>query len=197
MGLDAEAIGPRGLEFYPSDVDRTAVTALLIEEIDWLGDVPLVILHPGGGQNPARPDERKQWPVERFALLGSQLIRKQGARVVLVGGEQDRPLTQAVQGMMTTSVVDLAGRLTLGKLGALCEVADLYVGNDTGPTHIAVAVGCPTLAIFGPSDPAFSGPYAPRGRVEALWREYEPPFAWDWGISVKDAGKTAVSLLTT
>jgi len=197
LGIEPQRIQGRGLEFYPADVDRTAVTALLVEKIDWLGDVPLVIIHPGGGQNPARPDERKQWPVERFALLGSQLIHRHRARVVLVGGEQDRPLTEAIQGMIAQPVVDLAGRLTLGEVGALCEVADLYIGNDAGPAHVAVAVGCPTLAIFGPSDPALSGPYAPRGRVAALWHEYQTPFDWDFGVTVEDGLETAVSLLTT
>jgi lipopolysaccharide heptosyltransferase II len=197
LGIEPERIQGRGLEFYPADGDRTAVIARLVEEIDWLGNVPLVIIHPGGGQNPARPDERKQWPAERFALLGSQLVRQHKARVVLVGGEQDRPLTQAIQGMISTPVVDLAGRLTLGELGALCEVADLYVGNDTGPTHVAVAVGCPTLALFGPSDPALSGPYAPRGKVAALRQEREAPFDWDEGVTVEEGVQTAVSLLTT
>lgn len=196
LGIEPERIEGRGLAFYPADVDRTAVTALLVEKVDWLGDVPLVIIHPGGGQNPARPDGRKQWPVERFALLASQLMRQRGVKVVLVGGEVDRPLTQAIQGMLAQPVVDLAGRLTLGELGALCEVADLYIGNDTGPTHIAVAVGCPTLAIFGPSQPALSGPYAPRGRVAALWHEYETPFDWDLGVMVEEGVETAVSILT-
>jgi lipopolysaccharide heptosyltransferase II len=197
LGIEPECIRGRGLEFYPADVDRTAVTALLVEKVDWLGDVPLVIIHPGGGQNPARPDERKQWPVERFALLGSQLMHRHKARVVLVGGKQDRPLTQAIQGMMAQQVVDLAGHLTLGELGALCEVADLYIGNDAGPTHVAVAVGCPTLAIFGPSNPVLSGPYAPHGRVAALWQEYQTPFDWDFGVTVEEGVATAVSLLTT
>lgn len=195
LGIEPERIQGRGLEFYPPDVGRTAVTALLIETVDWLGDVPLVIIHPGGGQNPARPDERKQWPVERFALLGSQLMHQHGARLVLVGSEQDRPLTQAIQGMIARPVVDLAGRLTLGELGALCEVADLYVGNDTGPTHVAVAVGCPTLAIFGPNDPALSGPYTPRGQATALWRDYASPFSWDQGIEVAEAIAAVISLL--
>ncbi len=197
LGIEPERIQGRGLEFYPADMDRTAVTALLVEKVDWLGDVPLVIIHPGGGQNPVRPDERKRWPMERFALLASQLMRHHGVKVVLVGGETDRPLSQAIQGMLAQPVVDLAGRLTLGELGALCEVADLYIGNDTGPTHMAVAVGCPTLAIFGPSDPALSGPYAPRGRAVALWHEYAAPFAWDVGVTAEEVVKTAVSFLTT
>jgi ADP-heptose:LPS heptosyltransferase len=78
---------------------------------------------------------------------------------------------------MSGDAVNLAGRLSLGELGALCEVADLYVGNDTGPTHVAAAVGCATLAIFGPSDPARSAPFATKGRVIVLGGEAEPYFS--------------------
>src|SRR5690606_15684098 len=113
------------MEFYPGDRDRTAVTQRLVDEIDWLGDVPLVIMHPGGGTNPVQQVEAKQWPVERFARLGNYLARTHKARILLVGSQEDRPLTEAVAGLMPTRVYDLAGQLSLGQIGALCEVADL------------------------------------------------------------------------
>lgn len=164
LGIEAEA----GMEFFPRDSDRTTVTNLLVEEVGWLGDRPLVIIHPGGGDNPVRPNEHKRWPVERFALLANHLVRKHRATVVLVGEETDGEAAHTIKGIMSGEPVSLVGRLSLGQLGALCEVADLYVGNDTGPTHVAAAVGCATLAIFGPSDPAISAPYATKGRVIAL-----------------------------
>jgi lipopolysaccharide heptosyltransferase II len=195
----AAALGieyPGQMEFYPTDRDRSMVTALLVDEIDWLGDRPLVLLHPGGAENPVRPDERKRWPVERFALLANHLARKVGVQLLLVGTEDERALVESVAGMSSADTPNLAGRLTLGQLGALAEMADLYIGNDAGSTHVAAAVGCPTLAIFGPSDPAVSGPYGTKGRVLALRPErVERPFSWEQGLMAEEVIGGAEGLL--
>jgi len=198
-GIDTQTGGPPPMEFYPSDAARTAVTKRLIDELDWLGDAPLVIMHPGGGNNPVQADTRKQWPSERFVLLGNHLVRQYQARVLLVGGEADRPLAEAIAGMTSGPTANWAGRIRLGELGALAEIADLYVGNDTGPTHVAAAVGCRTLAIFGPSDPAVSAPYGNRDQVITLWHEWQAaegqPFSWNNGVTVAEAVKAADTLL--
>lgn len=185
------------MEFYPADADRTAVTQRLIDELDWLGDVPLVVMHPGGGAGSVYEDPLKRWPSERFVLLANHLMRQHKARVLLVGSAHDHELATAIAGMTSQRCANWAGRMTLGELGALGEMASLYIGNDTGPTHIAAAVGCPTLAIFGPSNPAVSGPYSPaEGRVVTLWRGGEQrPFTWQEGVSVSEAIKAADSLL--
>lgn len=176
LGIQSEG----QMEFFPSDVERSRATQLLIDEVDWLGDVPLVILHPGGGQNPFRVNTTKCWPAERFVLLGNHLLRHYGARIILVGAESDRPVTQTVAGLISGPITNLTGRVTIGEIGALAEVASLYVGNDTGLTHIAAAVGCPTLAIFGPSNPTLLGPFHPKGQVITLCPQtYQAPFRWD------------------
>jgi ADP-heptose:LPS heptosyltransferase len=105
-------------------------------------------------------------------------------------------MAEAIRGMMISPAVNWAGRLSLDEVGALGEVADLYVGNDAGPTHISAAVGCPTLAIFGPSNPAISGPFATKARVITLWHDLEDqPFSWDTGVTVAEAVEAADSLL--
>ena len=197
VGIDAEFITTTArTEFHAPDRERTAVTARLVEEIDWLGDTPLVVIHPGGGQNPAHEDVGILWPPERFVRLGNHLARQHGARVVLVGAAEDLPVATAVMGMMSAPVTNLAGTLSLGELGALCEVADLYVGNDSGPTHIAAATDCPTLVIFGPSDPAVSSPYGRSGQVLTLWRPIpETGFSWETGVNVAEAIQAADTLL--
>ncbi len=200
VGVPEERTDKASMEFYPTDSDRLAITQRLVEEIDWLGDVPLVIVHPGGGNNPLRSSTLKRWPVERFALLGNHLKRHHGARIVLVGIEEERPLTQAIAGMMAAKVTDLCAQLSLGELGAMCEVADLYIGNDAGPSHIAAATGCPTLVIYGPKAPMKSKPYMPKGNVTALWRdlgevEEERPFSWDIGVTAEQAISAADNLL--
>jgi ADP-heptose:LPS heptosyltransferase len=192
VGVEQET----GMEFYATDSNRTAVMARLLNMTGWEGVMPLLVMHPGGGNNPISRDERKQWPLERFSLLAGRLARKFGAHVLLVGAEEERRLVESVAGLMSTPVVNLAGQMSLSELGALCDVADLYVGNDAGPTHIAAAVGCPTLAIFGPSDPAISGPFATKGEVIALRPEPIPqPFSWKDVVTVDEAMKAAEKLL--
>ena len=86
--------------------------------------------------------------------------------------------------------------MSLGEVGALCELAGLYVGNDIGSTHVAAATGCPTLAIYGPTDPAVNAPYMINGRVQTLWRPYEGAFDWANGVSVEEAIAATDKLLT-
>jgi heptosyltransferase II len=164
------------------------VTQLLVEQLDWLGDTPLVIMHPGGGRNPAVGDPDSRWPLERFARLANHLMHKRQATLILVGDNADRPLTETLTGLVSMPIHNLAGQINLGRLGALCEVADLYVGNDTGPTQVAAAVGCPTLAIFSGGNPAASGPYRQRGPVVAL-RQAEQ-------VTVEEAATAVDELLT-
>lgn len=182
-------------EFYPSDADRTAVTRWLVEDLDWLGETPLVIMHPGGvPEGTGRANQR--WPAARFARLANHLGRTHGARVILVGGPADVRIAVEVAGMVAAPVTNRAGQMGLGEVGALGEIAGLYVGNDAGPTHIAAAAGCPTLAIFGPTDPAVTAPYTRRSPVEVL-RESpgSGPFSWDNGVSVEQAAAAADRLL--
>ncbi len=200
IGIDDEIIEGASSEFYPPDRDRLAMTQRLVEEMDWLGEVPLVIMHPGGGVNPVRSKPLIRWPVERFARLGNHLVRQHGARIVLVGAAEEREAAKAISGLIATKLTNLCGKVSLGEVGALCEVADLYIGNDAGPTHVAAASGCSTLAIFGPTDPAYSKPFSARADVIALWRdlgdvEKERPFTWDIGVTVKEAIEAADVLL--
>lgn len=200
VGIDEEIIRSAGSEFYPPDRDRLAMTQHLVEEMDWLGDKPLVIVHPGGGENPATSEPLKRWPVERFALLGNHLARKYEARIVLVGASTELDLAKAISGLLAAKPTNLCGQLSLGEIGALCEVADLYIGNDTGPSHIAAAVGCSTLVIYGPTDPAYSKPYSSKAEVVALRHdasriEKERPFTWDIGVTVRQAIEAVEELM--
>ncbi len=196
IGLEA-GMGERlPMEFYPQDSARTAVTQRLIDELDWLGDRPLVIMHPGGGDGAFSVDTRKQWPLERFVLLGNEIVRQYNAQILLVGGPQDYESAHAIAGMMFSPVGNWAGTVSLGEVGALAEIANLYIGNDTGPTHIAAAVGCPTVAIFGPSNPAISAPYGQSGRVVTVWDGGEKrPFSWDEGVTVADVMSAVKQLI--
>lgn len=102
---------------------------------------PLVALQPGAG------DPRRRWPVEKFAQVGDALARD-GARVIVTGADFDRPLVEGVAAAMTQQVVTAYNALTLGGLGALFTRCAVVIGNDTGPLHLAAAVGARTVPIF-------------------------------------------------
>jgi ADP-heptose:LPS heptosyltransferase len=197
VGVDKRIIAEAATEFYPHDSDRTAVTHRLVNELNWRGESPLIIVHPGGGVSTDVSDVGRRWPAERFALLSNHLLRKHEARILLIGDRSERSLAGDISGMVSGQTANWAGKLSLGEIGALCEVSDLYIGNDAGPTHVSAAVGCPTLAIYGPSDPAISGPYASKGRIRILKRNLDPgrSFSWDEGVSAADAIEAADALL--
>jgi ADP-heptose:LPS heptosyltransferase len=106
-----------------------------------------VCLHPG-----AR-DPRRRWPPERFAALGDELADA-GYRVLLTGTDDDRDAHDAVRAAARRPPESLAGRLSLGAFAALLDGSALLVTNDTGASHLAAALGVPSVVIFVASDPA-------------------------------------------
>jgi ADP-heptose:LPS heptosyltransferase len=115
----------------------------------------------------------KQWAPERFAETATRLAREHGAAIVLTGTADDRALTDRVAALMPPDVrtLNLAGAMTLPVFGGLLESVNLLVTGDTGPMHLAAAVGTPLVAIFGPSDPDRYGPLSTRARIVTadLW----------------------------
>ncbi len=132
------------LEFPLSEDDLHALAGLRREH--GLRPGRYVCVHPG-----ARGRTRR-WPVERFAAVADALAAR-GLQVVLTGTAVEAELTAAVRLHMRRPAVDLAGRTTLGALGALLRDARLLVCNDTGISHVAAALGVPSVVIFTASDP--------------------------------------------
>lgn len=115
-----------------------------------------VAFHLGAG-TPA-----KRWPLERFAALGDRLAADHGARIVLVGGPEDTPLAQAYQARAGRPADVVAGRLKLLETAAVLQRCAAFVGNDSGPAHLAAAVGTPVIAIFsGVNEPEQWKPWGP------------------------------------
>ncbi len=113
---------------------------------------------------PAAGSPVKRWPPERFGELASRLSL--GAFVV--AGGADWELAEKVVAASRGKAVSLAGRLTLKGLAALISQARFVVCNDTGPMHIAAALGVPVIAVFGPTNPVRTGPY---GDIHTVVRE--------------------------
>jgi heptosyltransferase I len=110
-------------------------------KISALTDAPLVGMFPGAG-HPSR-----RWPIERFAELAHSLERNDSMRVVLFAGPEERALVRDARGKFpaSTSVLD---RLTIPQLAAAAQRLSLFISNDTGPMHIAAAVGTPVVILM-------------------------------------------------
>ena len=118
----------------------------------------MAILHPGSGS------KKKIWPPERFAELVEHLQKPPGSRtLVVVGPAEGKEIRDTFERMKDPGPIVAAG-LPLVRLASIMEGGRLFIGNDSGISHLAAALGLPTLAIFGPTDPEV---WSPRG--EKVW----------------------------
>jgi heptosyltransferase II len=136
----------------------TATTPRLLGESSDDG-APWVAINPGATYGTA-----KRWLPERFAAVGEALARR-GARVAIVGGAAERPVGEAIAAQMTAPVRMLCGETTLPELAGVLARAALLVTNDSGPMHLAAALGRRVLAVFGPTDARETGPVGTPHRV--------------------------------
>ncbi|MBI2469844.1 MAG: glycosyltransferase family 9 protein [Planctomycetes bacterium] len=118
----------------------------------------LVAVHPGSGSR------QKCWPTSRYAELIMWLYEEIGVQVILVSGPADLEVIEDIRGKIKDNFI-LADQLSLPCLAAILKRCELFVGNDSGITHLAAAVGIPTIAIFGSTDPQIWGPRGKRGRI--------------------------------
>jgi lipopolysaccharide heptosyltransferase II len=114
---------------------------------------PLIACHVS-----ANNGQSKRWPVPYWAKLLDRLMREESAYIVLTGASSDLPLIEKITARMREQPITLAGKTSLNQLAALLKRADLLISGDSGPMHMAGAVGTPLIAIHGPTDPALSGP---------------------------------------
>jgi len=108
---------------------------------------PYVVVHPGATAS------SRQYPAERFGIAGQSIVDSSGCQVVFIGGADEAPLVARAQRQMHEPGVSLAGRLTLGELGALIAGAQVMVCNNSGPVHIAAAVGTPVAVLYALTHP--------------------------------------------
>ncbi len=142
-------LGPGELAAGREERDRLAAGA------------PLVVLAPFSSAR----QEWKRWPLERWTAVAA-LLARDGTRVVVAAGPGEEADARRLAAEAGEGVV-FPGTWSLRHLAAVLAHADLFVGGDTGPMHLAWAAGCRVLAIYGPTDPALNAPFGPGHRVLA------------------------------
>lgn len=118
----------------------------------------LIGIHPGGNWI------YKLWNTKQYAQLANALVNEKNTTILLFGGPNERELQAQVVGMMETPPI-LVKTANLREVAALIAACDVYIGNDTGPMHIAAAVGTPIVALFGSTNHIRSGPYGEQHTV--------------------------------
>jgi len=161
------------LYFEPGEAATQAIATLWQQQ--QLRD-PVIVIAPGGGSNPGMDLPEKRWLLERFAALADRLHAEYNATIVLLGGPGDQALCTAMQTAMHTPALNLSGSAPFAERGALLRRCRLFIGNDSGPTHLAVAVRCPVVALFGPTDVGLYGPYRAQARTVRQFLPCSPCF---------------------
>ena len=161
---------------------------------------PYIVVHPGSGA------AAKCWPEERWATLVDALATR-GYQVLLTGSASEHALLAKIVTETRSVPRNLAGKLSLPELAELLRQATLVIGTDTGPLHLAVAVGTPTVHLFGPTRPERFGPWGPRARHRVVHAPLRCPRCGDIGpdracgaacmmaIDVDDVLRIALELL--
>ncbi len=171
------AIGarPDGVEtelYYPPEAERSVYAKLLALAVDT--SKRIIGMHAGWGGRRQDPDDTRlrSWPADRFAELARHVNAAQDAQLILTGTDLDRPLNDEIAQRAGVAIVNAAGRFSLLESAALIGRMAAYVSIDSGPAHIAAAVGTPLITIWGPGILSATGPITGRGPVRTL---YSPP----------------------
>jgi ADP-heptose:LPS heptosyltransferase len=161
-------VGARSVTFEPyletTEGDALAARRQLGPMVDLDDPSPLVVVHPGA------TDGRRRWPAASFAAVGDA-VADAGARIVLTGTQPEASLVADVAKGMRAPATNAAGRLDLNGLTGLFAQASLVVANDTGPLHLAEALGRPTVGIYWCGNVINAGPpFRTTHRVHISWR---------------------------
>jgi lipopolysaccharide heptosyltransferase II len=126
--------------------------------------------------NPLAKWETKLWPEDRFTQLADRIITRYGMKIIFTGSSEDRLLIDSIVSNMNQRAVNLSGKTSLIELAALYEKAALVISTDTGPMHLAAAMGTPVVALFGPTAPWRTGPYGSGNKVVRIDMVCSPCF---------------------
>ncbi len=126
--------------------------------------------------NPMAKWETKLWDNLKFANLADRLIEQANADVIFTGGQEDREAIEDIISSMKARAANLAGKTDLKTLAALYEKTSIVVSTDTGPMHLAAAIGTSVVALFGPTAPWRTGPFGASHKIIRANLECSPCF---------------------
>ena len=133
-------------------------------------DKPLLALNAGAEYGPA-----KRWPLERFIAAAKQIAERENVRWVIIGGPKEAELAATIAAALgETSAINLAGKTTLAGLCETLAQCRLLLTNDSGPMHLAAALGKSVVAIFGSTEPTLTGPGLPDNPRHVILRHAPP-----------------------
>jgi len=133
------------------------------------------ILHPWVGIAPgATYGPAKRWALKNFALVGDELTRRYKAKVFIFGGYEEKEIALKMNECMEEDPINLVGKVPLIEAASIMKQCDLFICNDTGIMHLAAAVGTPTIAIFGSTNPKWTGPLGKNHKVIKIELDCSP-----------------------
>jgi lipopolysaccharide heptosyltransferase I len=155
LGL-ASALGADTSEIrFPLDSPRSDIVREAYRQAGWAESCPFAIVNPAAGW------PNKRWPADRLGRLAHLVHSRHGLRSLVIWGPGETDLARSVAAA-SEGAAAVAPRTGVGELIALARAARLVVSGDTGPLHIATAVGTPVVGIFGPTSPVRNGPWSDR-----------------------------------
>jgi len=165
--LECDSAGWSGhIPFFKPD--RRSIEQIL--DLDGIEKKPLVAI------NPIAKWPTKLWDPERFAVLAERIRDELACEIAFTGSSIDRPVITRIARMMRRAPLNIAGRTNLKELAYLYTRCKLLITTDTGPMHMAAAMGCPVVALFGPTAPWRTGPYGKGHKVIRADIECSPCF---------------------
>lgn len=163
--------------FYYISEEESRFASRFLSRHNIKEDESLIAIAPGGGRNVKLFMPNKLWPVENFIQLVRRILEEESCRILLVGGPDDRPTAAAIRSQYPACVD--ATDLSFGEMASVFGKCLLFIGNDSGPLHIAAAMGIPTLSFYGPTDPREWAPPGPEDTV--LYKQVECSPCYDQG----------------
>jgi len=185
------------VEIQATSEERASARRLLSDE-GVPREAKFLVLNPGAAYGSA-----KRWHVDRFAAVADSLAYELQLHVALIGSQHERPIAEQIRNRMTAPAAILTGRTSLETLIGVLAESCLMITNDSGPMHIAAALGVPTVAVFGSTDERVTGPCGPRTRIVKNPVECSPCLLRDCpidhrcmnGVTVDDVCNAARNLI--
>ena len=126
----------------------------------------LVALHAGASIKP------KEWLPERYAKVCDQLVRNYNGQVIILGSKADEAVSSKIVSLAEEKIINLAGKISLRESASIIKCCDMFIGNNSGPMHIAAALNIPVVTIFGPASPEKTAPYLEKGKYEIVIKPF-------------------------